>query len=338
MREYARSGASTPMLTARMSAVGIVLGGGGITGAGFEMAALMAIELATGWNSNDADVVVGTSSGAFVAALVRSNRLDLDSMVLPTDDREAVARRIRERIFSRRPGVKVGTWLRHGILPGVRSPGLTLLLGSPAPYDTAGLAEWVTEELGEEASRWPKTPTLIVAYDVAARRRVAFGTLDAPECGLADAVAASTAIPVVFRPWTIGGRHYVDGGVISGTHADLVLGNARPLDLVLIIAPMAAEEERRGAWAHERMFDRVGCRSLDEEVRIIRGAWPACDILILRPTPQVLAAMRPNPMDPDLAVPAFVRTLISMKKTLAEPEAWNILRRHLTPARLGKGS
>ncbi|MEX0945795.1 MAG: patatin-like phospholipase family protein [Acidimicrobiia bacterium] len=316
-----------------MSAVGIVLGGGGITGAGFEMATLMAIELATGWHANDADVVVGTSSGAFVAALVRSGRLDLDSMVLPTDDRQAVARRIRERIFSRRPGVKVGTWVRHGILPGVRSPGLTLLLGSPAPYNTAGLAEWVTEELRERAEQWPDAPTVIVAYDVAARRRVAFGTLEAPETDLANAVAASTAIPVLFRPWTINGRHYVDGGVVSGTHADLVLGNSRPLDLVLVIAPMAAEEDRQGAWMHERLFDRVGRRSLDEETRIIKATWPECDILVVRPNPHVLAAMRPNPMDPDLAVPSFVRTLISMKRTLAEPEAWSVLRRHLSPTR-----
>lgn len=316
-----------------MSAVGIVLGGGGITGAGFEMATLMAIELATGWHANDADVVVGTSSGAFVAALVRSGRLDLDSMVLPTDDRQAVARRIRERIFSRRPGVKVGTWVRHGILPGVRSPGLTLLLGSPAPYNTAGLAEWVTEELRERAEQWPDAPTVIVAYDVAARRRVAFGTLEAPETDLANAVAASTAIPVLFRPWTISGRHYVDGGVVSGTHADLVLGNSRPLDLVLVIAPMAAEEDRQGAWMHERLFDRVGRRSLDEETRIIKATWPECDILVVRPNPHVLTAMRPNPMDPDLAVPSFVRTLISMKRTLAEPEAWSVLRRHLSRTR-----
>ncbi len=326
------------MLIGWMSAVGIVLGGGGITGAGFEMATLMAIELATGWRANDADVVIGTSSGAFVTALVRSNRLDLDSMVLPTDDRKAVASRIRERIYSRRPGVKVGTWVRHGILPGVRSPGLTLLLGSPAPYDTSGLAEWVDEELGERARQWPAAPTVIVAYDVAARRRVAFGTLEAPETCLADAVAASTAIPVLFRPWTIGGRHYVDGGVVSGTHADLVLGNPRPLDLVLVIAPMAAEEDRQGAWMHERLFDRVGRRSLDEEVRLINATWPDCDILVLRPTPQVLVAMRPNPMDPDLAVPAFVRTLIAMKKTLAEPQAWSVLRRHLSPARTARAS
>lgn len=312
-----------------MSAVGLVLGGGGITGAAYEMAALMAIELATGWNPNQADVVVGTSSGAFVTALVRSDRLDLDSLVLPTDDRDQVTERVRERIFTRRPGVRVGTWVRHGILPGVRRPGLTLLLGSPAPYDTSGLAAWVAEELGPAAASWPQEPTVIVAYDVAARKRVAFGTVDSPEIGLADAVAASTSIPLLFRPRVVDGRAYVDGGVVSGTHADLVLGNAHPLDLVLVIAPMAAEEDRRGAWAHERLFDRVGRRSLDEEMRLIKATWPQCEILVLRPTPSVLAAMRPNPMEPDLAVPAFVHTLTSMKKTLARQDHWQLLRRHL---------
>ncbi|HSL26708.1 MAG TPA: patatin-like phospholipase family protein [Acidimicrobiia bacterium] len=312
-----------------MNAVGLVLGGGGITGAAYEMAALMALELATGWDPNNAEVIVGTSSGSFVAALVRNDRLDLDSLVLPTDDRDQVAQRIRERIFNRKPGVRVGTWLRHGILPGVRKPGLTLLLGSPAPYDTSGLAGWVREELGEAAEGWPGAPTVIVAYDVAGRRRTAFGTVDAPEVGLADAVAASTAIPIVFRPRVIAGRAYVDGGVVSGTHADLVLGSPRPLDLVLVIAPMAAEEDRNGAWAHERLFDRVGCRSLDEELRLIKETWPLCDILVLRPTSHVLAAMRPNPMEPDLAVAAFIRTLIAMKRTLAEKENWQVLSRHL---------
>ena len=312
-----------------MSAVGLVLGGGGVTGAAYEMAALMAIELATGWDPNQADVVVGTSSGAFVAALVRHNRLNLDSLVLPADDRDQVAQRIKERIFSRKPGVRVRTWLRHGILPGVRRPGLTLLLGSPAPYDTSGLEDWVTEHLGEAADRWPVLPTVVVAYDVAGRRRVPFGTVDAPGVGIAQAIAASTAIPVLFRPWVIDGRHYVDGGVVSGTHADLVLGSPRELDLVLIIAPMAAEEDRRGAWVHERLFDRVGRRTLDEEIGLIKKAWPACDILVLRPTPQILNSMRPNPMDAGLAVSAFVRTLTAMKRTLAEQETWEVLSNHL---------
>lgn len=293
------------------------------------MATLMAIELATGWNCNDADVIVGTSSGSFVAALVRHDRLDLDSLVLPTDSRAEVATRIKERTYRPRPGVHLGKWMRHGLLPGVRKPGLTLLLGSPAPYDTSGLGDWVREELGPEAEGWPDRPTVIVAFDAITRRRTAFGTIAAPEIGLADAVCASTAIPLVFRPHFHDERPYVDGGVASGTHADLVLGYDRPLDLVLVIAPMAAEEERRGALPHERLFDRVGRRSLDEETSIIRSQWPEAEILVVRPTPQVLTAMRPNPMDPELAVPAFVRTLIGMKKSLGEPETWSVLQRHL---------
>lgn len=318
-----------------VSGVGLVLGGGGVTGAAFEMATLMALELATGWNSNEADVIVGTSSGAFVAALVRHGRLDLDSLVLPTDDRDGVANRIRERIYRRRPGVRLATWVRHGILAGVRNPGLTFLLNSPAPYDSNGLGDWVRDELGAEAELWPERPTVIVAFDAIRRRRMAFGTEQAPEIGVADAVAASTAIPLVFRPFHHQGRPFVDGGVVSGTHADLVLGNDEPLDLVLVIAPMAAEEDRKGALPHERLFDRVGCRSLDEELALITQNWPSTEVLVLRPSPAILATMRPNPMDCGLAVPAFIRTLIAMKKILAQHQIWALLERHLArPARV----
>lgn len=312
-----------------MSAVGLVLGGGGITGAAYETAALMALELATGWRPDSAEVVVGTSAGAFVAAMVRGGRLGLDSLVGDADTREEVAETLRTRIFRRKPGVKLGTWLRRGVLPGLRKPGLTLLLGSPAPFVADGLAEWVRTELGEVAERWPEEPTSIVAFDVAAHRRVAFGTVDAPSVPLADAVAASSAIPLVFRPYEIEGRPYVDGGVVSGTHADLVLGNPTPLDLVLVLAPMAVEEERDGSLFVERVFDRVGRSALADEVALINQRWPHTDVVVLRPKPQVLEAMRPNPMDPTAAVPSFIRTLLSMRRTLAEPEVWAMLRRHL---------
>jgi hypothetical protein len=44
--------------------------------------------------------------------------------------------------------------------------------------------------------------------------------------------------------------------------------------------------------------------------------------------------MRPNPMDPSRAVATFMRTLISMKRTLARPEVWERLSHHL----IGSGS
>ncbi len=316
-----------------MSSVGIVLGGGGVTGASYEMGVLMALELATGWNPVDADVIVGTSGGAYVAALVRSGRLDLDSMVLHHEDRAAVAGRIAGHLFARERGVRVGRWVRHGLLPGIRKPGLTMLLGGPAAWTTDGLADWVRHQCGTLAESWPSKPTIITAFDVAAKRRVAFGTEDAPDVTLAEAVAASSAIPVAFQPRVIDGRTYVDGGVVSGTHADLVLGNPQPLDLVIVIAPMAAEEDREGAWFHEKIFDRVGRTALEAELIRIHEEWPDTDVVVLRPSPPVLAAMRPNPLDPAAAVPTFIRTLIAMRRRLADPSVWSTLDKHLTRTR-----
>jgi len=309
-----------------------VLGGGGITGASYEMAALMAIRLATGWDPNQAEVVVGTSGGAFVTALVRNDALSLDSLVMPTDDRDAVAERIRRHIYTKKAGVQVGNWVRHGIVPGLRDPGLTLFLGSPAPYHAAGISDWVKSHIGEgPGENWPAKPTAIVAYDVASHGRVAFGTESAPEAGIAHAVAASSAIPLLFRPYAIGGRLYVDGGIASGTHADVVLGSNQPLDLVLILAPLAADVQRKRARFHEKMFDRVGQRSLGEEILLIKDAWPHCEVVALSPSPSVQNAMRPNPMDAGRAVATFMRTLISMKRTLARPDVWDRLDDHLQP-------
>ncbi|MET0565152.1 MAG: patatin-like phospholipase family protein [Acidimicrobiia bacterium] len=313
-----------------MSRVGLVLGGGGITGAAYEMAALMSIRLATGWDPDEADVVVGTSGGAFVTALVRNQALTLDSLVMPADDRDDVAERIRSHVFTKNGGVQVRHWVRHGIVPGLRDPGLTLFLGSPAPYQATGLTDWVTSHIGEECSaRWPAKPTAVIAFDIASRRRVVFGAESAPPTGMADAVAASSAIPLLFRPYPIDGRLYVDGGVVSGTHADVVLGSAKPLDLVLVLAPMAADVSRKRARFHEKMFDRVGQRSLTEEIALIKEAWPQCEVVVLSPSPSVQNAMRPNPMDSKRAVATFMRTLISMKRTLAQPEVWDRLDDHL---------
>lgn len=317
-----------------MSRIGLVLGAGGITGAAYQLATLMAMELACDWTANDAEVVVGTSGGAYVAALVRSGRLDLDSLVRDGEDKDEVADRIRRHVFTPNPGLRAGRWVRKGILPGLRRPGVTMLMGSPARYDPAGLAHWVEEQVGPAAWRWPDRPTVIPAYNVSTHSRVAFGTTAAPDVTLADAVAASSAIPLVFHPHPIDDGLYVDGGVASGTHLDLVLGSPRPLDLVIVIAPMAAEEPRPGAWFHERLFDRVGCRSLSEELAMVEARWPDTEVLVIRPSPAVLDAMRPNYLSPAAAVPTFVRTLAAMKRRLAEPHVWSVLHRHLDLPRM----
>ncbi len=303
-----------------------MLGGGGITGAAYELAALMSIRMATGWDPNDSEVMIGTSCGAFVSALVRNEALTLDSLVHPEDEHHDVAERIRSHVYQRDPSTRVGNWLKYGIRPGIRRPGLTMFLGSPAPYRPSGIGDWVEFHIGSEAAAsWPERHTAIVAYDLKEGVRTPFGTESAPDIGIADAVSASSAVPLVFRPHDIGDRLYVDGGIASGTHADLVLGHEDPLDLILVLAPMAADRQRNRALFYERMFDRVGLESLTEELELIKAAWPDTEVVKLSPSPLVQNAMRPNPLDPEHAVPTFMRTLISMKRTLAQPEVWEKL-------------
>ncbi len=314
-----------------VSKVGLVLGGGGITGAAYELAALMAIHMATSWDPNSSEVIIGTSAGSYVAGIVRSGRLSIDSLARPDDSREDVANRIRTAVYRRRRPGGVRRWVRHGIIPGIRNPGVSLILGSPAPFDAAGIGDWLAEEVGEFADGWPDDPTVIVAYELESKRRVAFGTLEAPDVELRQAVAASSAVPLIFAPFELGGNHYVDGGVASGTHADLILANEEPLDFVLIVAPMAADETRDGGRFYEGAFDRVGRAALDEELTMIHDAWPKAEVLTITPSVEVQTLLRPNPMSASAAVPAFIKTLASLRTKLARPDVWAMLRKHLAP-------
>jgi len=318
-----------------MATVGLVLGGGGITGASYHLGTLLALEMATGWHPSRADVVVGTSCGAFTAAMLRGDQLSIDAFLDEANSRDDVARRLRSRIYHRsvRPTGMV-RWVRRGILPGLSRPDLRLVAGSPAIYSTEGIVEWVEERLGPLANGWPSQPTVICAFDLASRRRTPFGTDAAPWVSLKHAVAASTAVPMVFEPVEIDGRWYADGGIASGTSADLVLGSPHQLDLVIVVAPMAASESREGARFYEDAFDRAGRAALTQELDRVRTEWPDTDIVVFRPDERVLAVTRPNPLSTKAAVPAFLRTLRSLRDELGAPATWEVLRRHLVASKV----
>jgi len=312
-----------------VSKVGLVLGGGGITGASYHFGSLFALRLATGWNPDDAEVIVGTSCGAFVAAMIRGNSLNLETLVGDADTLAEAKGWLSGRVYRRGRPQGLVRWLRRGVLPGITSPNLALVLGSPGLYHTEGIAEWVVDSVGPLADSWPSRPTVIAAYDLEARQRVAFGTDAAPDVPLKSAVAASSAVPFVYEPVRLDGRWYVDGGIASGTNADLVLASPEPLDLVIVIAPLAAADSRPGARFYEDLFDRAGRTALAAELRKIRTAWPDTDVLVLRPDDRVLARTRPNPMSIDAAIPSFLVTLRSMRDELARSANWELIARHL---------
>lgn len=58
-------------------------------------------------------------------------------------------------------------------------------------------------------------PLKIVSADISARQLQLFSAEVTPDIAIADAVAASIAIPIVFQPRRIEGHAYVDGGIVS---------------------------------------------------------------------------------------------------------------------------
>ena len=180
-----------------------------------------------------------------------------------------------------------------------------------------GIADWVRRALGPAADGWPEHPTTIVAYEIESKQRVAFGTVGSPDIDIATAVAASAAVPMVFSPVTIHGKRYVDGGIASGTNADLVLGHQEPLDLLIVIAPLLAARHRDHARFHEEVLGRIGESTLTAELDSIHNAWPETELLVLRPEEEVLDEARPNLLSPAAALPVFLRTLQSMSTILA---------------------
>jgi NTE family protein len=100
----------------------------------------------------------------------------------------------------------------------------------------------------------------VVAVDAGTGRRVVFGAPGAPEADVPDAVAASCAVPGLFRPVRIGGKDYVDGGVWSPANLDIA--PVRPGIRVLCLVPEAAPR------AGSRIAARVLVRSWQAVVAV----------------------------------------------------------------------
>jgi len=100
---------------------------------------------------------------------------------------------------------------------------------------------------------------------------------------LADAVAASCAVPGVWPPASINGHRYMDGGVRSLTNADLAGG----CDRILIITPAPADTSQ--PWG-----------SLDDEIELLKPG----HVQVVHADAVSLAAFGTNPLSPATRRPA----------------------------------
>jgi NTE family protein len=203
----------------------LVLGGGGVTGAAWELG-LAAGLAAEGIDLRAADLIVGTSGGAVTGAQLSSGT-DLESLYQrqlepPVGE---IAAQLGVRLIGRQ------AWIM------ITSSGPTQLrmrMGKLALRSrTVSAAERRKVIENRLPSRdWPAVPFKVTAVDADTGEFVVFGA--ASEVSLVDAVSASCAIPGVWPVVTIAGRRYIDGGMRSPANADLAAGYER----VVIAAPV----------------------------------------------------------------------------------------------------
>jgi NTE family protein len=284
-----------------MARIGLVLGAGGVLGHAFHVGVLRALEEATGWDPRDADVIVGTSAGSHVAAYLRAG---------------ASTATLTGRIAGERAPSSEGH-LRHRLGDPFPVPPPRPGIGMAAPRmaaraitrpwsmrPAAALSAWLPAgqvsmrpfaariNLLYEDGRWPDRDLWLPVVDLERGRRHVLGRGDAPEVDVGTAVAASCAVPAWFRPVTIDGVRYVDGGVHSATNLDLLAG--RGLDLVIVSSPMSIV---RSARPRVDLGARWSLRlALGREARAVRRS--GADVVAFQPTAGDVAVMGWNGMDP----------------------------------------
>jgi len=246
----------------------IVLGGGGVTGIAWELGVLNG--LAEDGVDLRADAVIGTSAGAFVGAALASGA-DLAAAF------DAQHRPALDETFVRLPRAVLAAWI-WAYLRGFRNPerigaGLGAVARRRRPLIDADQRRR-TVEARLDTQEWP--PTLrVTAIDLESGQLRAFERSDGYP--LVDAVSASGAVPGISPPVNLGGRRWIDGGMVSSANTRL----AERFDEILVIAPLAR--------------NHGGLPSVRQEVERLSGHRT---IHLIVPDDESRAGIGPNIYDP----------------------------------------
>ena len=305
------------------SRTALVLGGGGVTGGVYEIGALRALDLlAVNRTVNQFDVYVGTSAGAFVAALAANG-------VTP----EEMMRVVNQQVPTPFKDVDRGTLMRPNMLEFARAGALMPLkmlglarnlvgqirstsvidiavgLAEALPsgmYDGKGIEEYLRSVLGDPDRvndfRLLEHELFLTATDLDTCERIVMGGPDWDDVPISRAVAASSALPMVYKPVEIKGRHLVDGGLRSTTNVDVAVEAGAKFVIVVnplvpyvndfqkVIPTMLGSRVRRVA---DMGFPQIGYQAfkllahqrLHEAVSRWREKYPGVDIILIEPDP-----------------------------------------------------
>jgi len=238
-----------------LSKIGLALAGGGPLGGIYEVGACVALEEAIdGLSLVNADVYVGVSAGSFVAASL-ANGFEprrLARMLLGSDGSQAfdpsllLRPALREylnraraipRLALQAAREYLGNPWRHGLFESFQRLSRAIPTGL---FDGAGVDAVLRRQFSEVGRsndfRRLKARLYVVATDLDSGQAVAFGGPGRDDVPISTAVQASAALPGLFPPVEIQGRHYVDGALIKTLHASVALRDG--VDLLLCVNPL----------------------------------------------------------------------------------------------------
>lgn len=240
----------------------LVLGGGGVVGIAWELGVLAGLAERGALEPRSVSTIVGTSAGSFVGALIAAGA-DLRELAARHDDPGPDGAGLEPDVEALMDIFALWT-SSEAMTPALAaSIGARALAARTMPED-----RWVArieEVLGSGAS-WPDRDLRITAVDCATGERVVFTA--ASGAPLAHAVAASCCVPGLFPPVSIGSSRYMDGGVWSGSNADVVAGQG--FERVLFAGPLSASAA----------LGPTAGRSLEQEVALLRSEGVAATVVV----------------------------------------------------------
>lgn len=253
----------------------LVLGGGGVVGIAWETGIVAGL-LDNGVDLRHAEAIIGTSAGSIIGT-----RLAAGHDLRQAESRTAIPIPPVEGGPDMAVLAKVfGRWTSAATVDDAFLREIGALAGQAR---TPAEADWIAAAGGgASVAQWPHDRLRLIAVDIESG---ALGVHDrASGAELERAIAASCAIPGMFPPVAINGRRFMDGGVRSGTSADLLVGDAP--EQVVVIAPITTGTAGFGALAD---------RSLDAEIGQLHAV--GSHVTRIVPLEAEQAAFGPNLMD-----------------------------------------
>ena len=216
-----------------MASRALVLGGGGVTGVAWEIGVLAGLA-ARGVQLSEADLLVGTSAGSVVGALLAwgGDPAQLYEEQLTPAPGAGPAGASASVDSMRRRDMAIFGWamLRYRDPARARARiGRMALAARTGPE--ARRREVIAARV--PSGEWPARRLLVTAVDAVTGEFAVFTA--ASGVSLVDAVGASCAVPGVWPPVSMAGRRWIDGGIRSPANADL----AAECERVVVLAPIS---------------------------------------------------------------------------------------------------